>query len=337
MVTKTNNQPLVSVIVITYNSAKYVLETLESIKKQTYKNIELIISDDGSNDQTLEICKKWINKNKKRFVHNELIPSTINTGIVRNYFRAIRKCRGKYIAQCAGDDFWTDNNKLLKHVEFLENNDEYGMVHTNADLYWEDSDKIIRNINNRINITDEDIFEELISKGIFIRPLTVLIKKDCIDNYLKEIDPYRWSIEDYPLFLYISKHYKVKYFNYSTAVYRRHDNAITLNKHPITRSKLLKGILDIELFFARKYCASQKIQILAEQKYHRRNIEIAFYDADYKRAEESFKYLKQHKKLGYKYLIMFYAAKYVFLRLLILDFMKLKNRLRKLSRKLGIA
>ncbi len=56
--------PLVSIIVITYNSSKYVLETLESAKAQTYQNIELIVSDDGSTDNTIEICKIWIEKTR---------------------------------------------------------------------------------------------------------------------------------------------------------------------------------------------------------------------------------------------------------------------------------
>ncbi|MDR0890977.1 MAG: glycosyltransferase [Endomicrobium sp.] len=53
------NNPLVSVCVITYNSSKYVLETLESIKTQTYQNIELIVSDDCSTDDTVEVCENY--------------------------------------------------------------------------------------------------------------------------------------------------------------------------------------------------------------------------------------------------------------------------------------
>ena len=61
-----NNNPLVSIIVITYNSAKFVLETLESAKAQTYQNIELIISDDGSTDNTVQICREWLKNNEEQ-------------------------------------------------------------------------------------------------------------------------------------------------------------------------------------------------------------------------------------------------------------------------------
>ncbi len=56
----TAENPLVSIIVCTYNSSKYVLETLESAKEQTYQNVELIVSDDCSTDNTVELCRKWI-------------------------------------------------------------------------------------------------------------------------------------------------------------------------------------------------------------------------------------------------------------------------------------
>ena len=61
------NIPLISVVVLTYNSSLYITETLNSIKDQTYDNIELIITDDCSTDSTLIICEDWINLNKSRF------------------------------------------------------------------------------------------------------------------------------------------------------------------------------------------------------------------------------------------------------------------------------
>ena len=99
-----NNQPLVSVPVVTYNSAKYVLETLESIKAQTYQNIELIISDDCSTDNTVELCQKWVDLNKDRFVRIELIIVEVNTGVAANLNRAESACQGEWIKIIAGDD-----------------------------------------------------------------------------------------------------------------------------------------------------------------------------------------------------------------------------------------
>lgn len=96
--------PLVSIIVITYNSAKYVLETLESAKVQTYQNIELIVSDDCSTDDTVEICREWIEEHKERFVRTELITVDKNTGIAPNCNRGLYAAQGEWIKLIAGDD-----------------------------------------------------------------------------------------------------------------------------------------------------------------------------------------------------------------------------------------
>ena len=96
--------PLVSVPVITYNSSKTILETLESIKAQTYQNIELIISDDCSTDNTVEICKKWVSENEHRFVRTVVLESPVNTGISANGNRAEDVCQGEWVKGIAGDD-----------------------------------------------------------------------------------------------------------------------------------------------------------------------------------------------------------------------------------------
>ena len=96
--------PLVSVPVITYNSSKFVLETLESIKAQTYQNIELIISDDCSTDNTVELCQNWVEENKERFVRTQIITSEVNTGVSANLNRAEANCQGVWVKGIAGDD-----------------------------------------------------------------------------------------------------------------------------------------------------------------------------------------------------------------------------------------
>ena len=103
------NQPLVSVTVITYNSSKTVLETLDSIKAQTYQNIELIVSDDCSTDNTVEICSKWIEQNKERFVRTELLTVEKNTGVAGNLNRAEAACQGEWVKSIAGDDVFMPN------------------------------------------------------------------------------------------------------------------------------------------------------------------------------------------------------------------------------------
>lgn len=114
-----NNQPLVSVPVITYNSSKFVLETLESIKAQTYQNIELIISDDCSTDNTVELCRKWVEQNKNRFVRTQIITSEVNTGVSANLNRAEAACQGEWVKGIAGDDLLMPNC-IADCVEYVQ-------------------------------------------------------------------------------------------------------------------------------------------------------------------------------------------------------------------------
>ncbi|MDP5081486.1 MAG: glycosyltransferase family 2 protein [Winogradskyella sp.] len=99
-----NLNPLVSIIILTYNSSKYVLETLESAKAQSYRNIELIVSDDCSTDNTVEICEIWIEANKDCFIKSEIICTETNTGIPANCNRALNNAKGEWIKYIAGDD-----------------------------------------------------------------------------------------------------------------------------------------------------------------------------------------------------------------------------------------
>ncbi|WP_460028545.1 glycosyltransferase family 2 protein [Methyloparacoccus murrellii] len=100
----TPEYPLVSVLVITYNSSKYVLETLESIKRQTYSNIELVISDDASSDDTVEICQSWLALNADHFVRARLVCAEQNAGIPANCNQALGQAQGEWVKFIAGDD-----------------------------------------------------------------------------------------------------------------------------------------------------------------------------------------------------------------------------------------
>ena len=113
--------PLVSVAVITYNSSKYVLETLESIKAQTYKNIELIISDDCSKDNTMQLCEKWCEQNKERFARIQVIEPEKNTGVAANCNRAEAACEGDWVKLIAGDDLLLPNC-ITDFIEYVSEN-----------------------------------------------------------------------------------------------------------------------------------------------------------------------------------------------------------------------
>lgn len=116
-------QTLVSIVIMTYNSADFILDTLESVKRQTYKNIELIVTDDASTDTTVLLCKDWIQKNKERFFHTEIVTTNENKGIPANCNRGVKKATGDWIKLIAGDDILVDDC-LAYFMEAANNNTE---------------------------------------------------------------------------------------------------------------------------------------------------------------------------------------------------------------------
>jgi len=95
---------LVSVLVVTYNSGKFITETLDSVRLQTYSDLELIISDDCSGDNTVEICRSWLKIHGNRFVRTEVLTVNANSGVAANCNRGLRSASGEWIKFCAGDD-----------------------------------------------------------------------------------------------------------------------------------------------------------------------------------------------------------------------------------------
>ena len=170
--------PLVSVIIITYNSAKYVLDALESVKEQTYQKIELIISDDCSQDATVQICKEWIEKNNSRFVNSELITVVKNTGTSANCNRALAKCQGEWIKLFAGDDALFPNC-IQDFVEYVRNNSEAKCVLGNIREYKytfdeknlvDEKSMHFHNNDEVLEKSAEEQFQKLIRGNSFIPP-----------------------------------------------------------------------------------------------------------------------------------------------------------------------
>lgn len=225
------SNPLVSIIVITYNSAKYVLETLESAKAQTYENIELIVSDDASSDNTVEICREWIDGNKDRFVRTELITIETNTGIPANCNRGVYAANGEWVKLIAGDDVLisacievnlkeTDNDTkilLSEVVEFVEIKD--------IDIV---KMQFGANINPLfINLESAKFQFHFFLKGFYIPGSAIFIQRKKLIE-LGGFDEKYKLVEDRPLFLkYTYNGLMIKYINSITVGHRRHSGGLT--------------------------------------------------------------------------------------------------------------
>jgi len=132
--------PLVSVIVLVYNHERFISKCLTSIIDQTYKNIEIIISDDRSIDNSLEIIRTFQGRESRIFVQQ----NEINLGPAGNFNTALKACKGEFIAICEGDDFWINPRKIEFQANLLIHNTRLGLIYANY-AKVDDSGVIIKN------------------------------------------------------------------------------------------------------------------------------------------------------------------------------------------------
>lgn len=225
---KINNreQPLVSIIVITYNSSKYVIETLESAKNQTYQNIELIISDDASKDETVKICSQWLIQNKERFVKTELITVSENTGVPANCNRGLMVANGKWIKLIAGDDILL-RNCIKENLLFIGQNSCYmvysNMLFFNNEREWEERNYLLE----YFNLIDSKRKLRLYARHSFFMNVPSWFIKRNIISEIGGFDEEFKLLEDQPFLLkFLNLNYKVKFLNVFTIKYRVNEGSI---------------------------------------------------------------------------------------------------------------
>lgn len=231
--------PLVSVIVITYNSSGYVVELLESVKSQTYDKIELIISDDCSTDDTTQICNRWLDENKDRFKRIEIITSSINTGISANCNRGIKLSRGTWIKLIAGDDILLPNC-ISDNIHYVGENINAKIILSsmlylqNGILSKNETPVGIRLLKKTKNAKEQ--YKALLVM-YFGNTASLFISKDVFNIIL--YDEKFKNIEDYPFALNVTKQgYTFSYLDKVTVIYRIRDNSVCTG---IKEGKIFNG------------------------------------------------------------------------------------------------
>lgn len=239
--------PIVSVFVCTYNQEQFIAQTLDSFLMQECNfNFEIVIGEDCSKDNTLKICIEY----QKRFPDKiKLLNRKKNLGLIENFFEGLSHCKGKYIATCGGDDYWTDPLKLQKQVDFLENNADYVIAYHDSVLIDENG-KLIA--DSEVGETNQrDFTAEELKQGVFISARTI-----CFRNVLqlKRVDYINVFNEDYFLFAILGTFGKGKYLaEIQPAVYRilRQGiwSSLSESKRQVAKISTYKSL---QKYFARK-------------------------------------------------------------------------------------
>lgn len=204
------NSPLVSVAVTTYNSSRYVLETLESIKAQTYQNLELIVSDDCSTDNTVAICKDWIQSNQSRFVRTVLLESPINTGVSGNGNRARNACNGEWIKGIAGDDLLMPHC-ISSNVKYVAERPEICFLFSKVKVFGEseeynaDFEKNAFEGYSIFGLKASQQYQKLLIGLNCIPAASCFSKREAYQLYGISNDERMPMLEDYPKWLRLTK------------------------------------------------------------------------------------------------------------------------------------
>ena len=213
--------PLVSIVIPVYNGANYVSEAIESALKQTYKNIEIIVVNDGSTDNTEKIVKKYGDKIRYFYKENGGVASALNLGI--------KNMKGEYFSWLSHDDIYYPN-KIERQIEELKNIDKDNILYSGFELIndkseflyaWEIASKNeYRKLNNS--------FYALLLSGLdgcsLLIPKKAFYEVDFFNEDLK-------CTQDYDLWFKIFKNgYKIKYMPEVLLQYRIHESQDTKRK-----------------------------------------------------------------------------------------------------------
>ncbi|MCT7911792.1 glycosyltransferase family 2 protein [Arcobacter lacus] len=179
-----NSSPLVSVVIPCYNHQYYVEKSLKSVINQTYKNIEIIVIDDGSKDNSVKVLKE-LQKNNKF-----ILECQENMGVCKTLNRAIGMSNGKYIAILASDDYW-DLTKIEKQVKVLETSNNSEFCFTQALEFDSNTDKNMRIFpKNPLsgNVLNSVFVRQHVPAGSMMFSKNLFDKINGFDESLKEED-----------------------------------------------------------------------------------------------------------------------------------------------------
>ncbi len=217
-------QPIISVIVTTYNQEKYIAECLESIlSQQCNVAFELIVSDDASVDGTGQICADFQKRYPEKIV---FLQQQQNRGVLDNYADVLELCRGKYVAQCAGDDYWCDPLKLQKQFDCLEQREGFGVVSTAG---WRLSDGKLSISTDGEHSVEGDV-REWCNYGPIGLAASVFFERQLLQHVnIRSFKALGITMEDYPMHAIFAHHTKYAYIADRCVVYRATPNSISKN------------------------------------------------------------------------------------------------------------
>ena len=237
---------MVSICMITYNHENFISESIDSILiQETTFPYQLIIGEDYSTDETRVICEEYALKHPNQIL---LLPSVKNLGVIPNWIRTMKSCKGKYIALCEGDDYWTDPYKLQKQVDFLEANPEYVLIGSRGDTLDQHTGIIYEDKHPYL---DREISRDRLFHGHHFFANSVMFKNFNFKfpNYF-----FKYYCGDWMLYFLISEYGKLYLSSDKNMIYRNHPNGITKRINMVDKEiQEIRMLQEVNRYFHSKY------------------------------------------------------------------------------------
>lgn len=221
--------PKVSIITTSYNYAQYLKDTINSVLNQTCKDWELIVVDDNSEDNSVEIITEFLNSDDRI----KLIKNSANQGLTKSIQIGLMAAMGEWVAFLESDDLWKENY-LEKKLETAQKHSECGILYNNVEFFDTNADSakqkytsIIRK-NNKIK-NPYDIFYHFGYRNLIFTMSSVMIRRELFEeiNYNTPID----KLLDWYLYIQIARKTRAYYLNETLTLWRQHSNSYLSKKH----------------------------------------------------------------------------------------------------------
>ena len=292
--TSTVSEPLVSITVATYQHVNYIKQCLDGILSQkTDFKIEIVLGEDGSTDGTQEICKEYAEKYPdvvRLFIRDRKLSQYKDENGKTFRFNALwcrMSSKGKYIAWCEGDDYWTDPYKLQKQINFLESNPEYIASYGKAIRFNQNNQTFGWTYGSDFQSADNLLLSNTIPS------LTMVFRKDRYFDYFNDVNPLTkgWSMGDYPIWLWFAFNGRIFFLDEVVGVYRVLEHSASHFDTVLKERLFHYSSLKVSCYFAQRYNTREldvKILLLNAE------IELAVRQND----KQKIKILKQEGRKG---------------------------------------
>ena len=247
----------ISVAIITYNQQDTIRQTLDSILcQQGDFELEVVIGEDCSTDNTWAICQEYAERYPKQVV---LLENTSNLGIMANFARVMKACTGEYVGICAGDDYWCDEQKLQKQLDYMTAHPECGVCTTGGYRYLVRRDEMVPGIAPLQPIEDGDVskhyFSEFYQGGVYAMPLSMLFKRELLEHIdFNVFIECGFPVEDYPMQAIMAMHTKWGHIDDLTVVYRVYSESATFISYDHPKyMQYHRGLMEIRRYLREKY------------------------------------------------------------------------------------